>query len=114
MITATPPTLPEVRARLKVPVAVVDDAELGDVLAGEQSNQQQVCTTEPYTADLRLALFRRCARQIAAKGVPLGILSDEFGQTSLRANDAEITRLEGPYTRFPVGTRRLPAQRAGS
>jgi hypothetical protein len=104
MILATPPTLEEVRDRLKVPAAVVDDAHLQDILDAEQSDQQAVCRTDPYPAQLRSALFRRCARAIAAEGVPLGILADEFGQTSLRANDAEITRLEGPFSPLRLGT----------
>jgi hypothetical protein len=103
MILAVRPTPEEVRTRLGVPVETVPDDELADVLAGEIDGQDEDCRTEPYPASLRLALFRRCARSLAAKGVPLGILMDEFGSTSLRANDAEIFRLEGKWLRFALG-----------
>lgn len=103
MIEAVRPTPDEVRTRLHVPVETVDDAELADVVAGETDAQDTDCRTEPYVSALRLALFRRCARSLAATGVPLGILMTEFGSTSLRANDAEIFRLEGPHMKFALG-----------
>ena len=106
MTGVQPPTAEEVRTRLGLPAAAVPDDELADVVAAEVEDQAVVCRAEPYGYALRQAVFRRCARAIAAKGVPLGILSDEFGQTSLRQLDAEIGRWEGPHRRFNLGTRR--------
>jgi hypothetical protein len=108
VIPALPPTPAEVRERLSVSTTAVPDDELTDIVNGETSAQQAACTVVPYVADLRLALFRRCARTLAAKGVPLGILADEFGQTPLRAVDSEIARLEA---RTPGSTSAAPGNR---
>jgi len=57
------------------------------------------------TDDQIAAFYRRCARAIAAKGVPLGTMpgSDEFGPQRLASFDAEIERYEGPTRRFVFG-----------
>lgn len=105
-MSATIPTAGEVRARFHLPVEVVPDEELDDILAQERDAQEKACRTDPYGFDLRGALFRRVQRSLAAKGVPLGVLADEFGSAPLVSTDAEITRLEGPYQRFNIGTGR--------
>lgn len=94
------PTVPEVRAWLKVSTSAVSDDVLADVLAAESANQAKACRLDPAATerddDLITALYRRCARQIAARGVPLGIVADaEFGPMRMSTIDAEIERLEG-------------------
>jgi len=97
------PTAAQVRARLGLPLSAVPDLELQEVLEGEVDSQNIACQTTPYLADLREALYRRVARALSAKGLPLGVMSDEFGTTSLRATDAEIMRWEGPHMKFALG-----------
>lgn len=97
------PTVADVRAWLKVSTSSVSDDVLTDILAGESANQAKACRLDPAATerddDLIGALYRRCARQVAARGVPLGIVQDaEFGPVRLTSIDAEIERLEG-YSR---------------
>jgi hypothetical protein len=94
-----PPTAPEVRARLKLSFDAVDDVDLREVVDGETANQAALCLTDPYTHDLRLAVYRRCARTLAARGVPLGVVDSEFGAVPM-TSDGEIRRLEGPHLRM--------------
>jgi len=82
------------------------DAQLAGALAAEQAAQAAVCVLDPYTADLREALLRRVARNLAARKVPVAqFTSFEGGGTSFRVpqSDPEIARLEGPHRRRLVG-----------
>jgi hypothetical protein len=48
---------------------------------------------------LAQALYRRVGREVAGKGVPLGLVGDpasESGALMLATFDAEVERLEGP------------------
>ncbi|GAA1549924.1 hypothetical protein GCM10009804_03130 [Kribbella hippodromi] len=102
------PTLAEVRTRLKLTTDRINDDELGDVLAAEIELQRKVCTipadpTNPpadaFPVPLRTALFRRVARSLALKGIPLAVLQGdaETGTTILPSNDPEVRRIERPY-----------------
>lgn len=106
---ASVPTVAEIRAWLKVSETAVSDAELTDVLDAEAQIQQQSCRVpdtwpdDPatYPPALRLALFRRCGRTVAARGVPLGLTGgEEYGPTRLPTFDPEIERLERRLRRF--------------
>ena len=82
------------------------DDTLAGVLAAEQAAQAARCRLDPTNADLREALLRRCARNLAARSVPVAsFTSFEGGATSTRVptSDPEIARLEAPYKRLPVG-----------
>lgn len=102
------PTLAEVRTRLSLTEARISTEELTDVLAAEVQLQAQVCRipvdpTDPpadaFPAPLRGAIFRRIARALAMKGIPLAVLQGdaETGTTYLPSNDPEVRRLERPY-----------------
>lgn len=86
------------------PVTVSDDV-IQDVIDAETSAQGRVCDTggdddvSEVPEALNLALLRRVARSLAARGVALGIVGadSEYGATSLPRFDAEIERLERPY-----------------
>lgn len=95
----SPPTVAQVRAWLKVSTAAVSDEDLAVVLAAELANQGKACRwPDPagLPADLVAAIYRRCARALAARGLPLGYqVGDEFGAVRLSGLDAEIERLEG-------------------
>jgi len=106
---ATLPTVAEVRAWLKVSSTAISDSELGDILDAETQLQAESCripATWPGDPDtfpplLRLALYRRCGRSVAARGVPLGLTAgDEYGPTRLPQFDPEIERLERRLRKF--------------
>ena len=102
------PPLADVRAWIQVPASVVSDDQLTQVLEAEAAIQAAACrvlvvnpldvVTGPEAA-LTQALYRRVARQIAARGVPLGMLGadSEYGPARLSRWDAEVDRLEGPW-----------------
>ncbi len=109
---AAVPTVDEVRAWLKLADTSMSEEELADVLAAEVEGQGQVCRLpleypgdpNAYPYSLRMAIFRRCGRAVAARGVPLGLTSsDEFGPTRLPSFDAEIERYERPLRKFTFG-----------
>lgn len=102
------PTLEEVRNRLSVPEGRISDEELTDTLAAEVQLQALVCRvpvdpTEPpadvFPVALKQAIFRRVARALAMKGLPIAVLRGdaETGSTILPSNDPEVRRLERPF-----------------
>lgn len=108
-----PPTVDAVRKWTGVTVSSIDDDQLAMVVAAETTNQGKACrlvepatgTPYPYTADLYQAVLRRCARHLAARGIPLGMTpgSEEFGPARLSQFDGEIERLEGYDRGFHFG-----------
>lgn len=107
---AARPDIAAVRAWIRVPLTSIDDEQLGDVLAAETAAQNALCDTgdvedaDAYPAPLRVALLRRCARHVAARGVPLGLLdAGELGAARLTRWDPEIERLEAPHRRQVLG-----------
>ena len=100
-VAAEPPDLGEVREWIGVPRVELPDHMLADVLAGERQVQADFCSTDPYDAGLRMAMFRRCARAAASRGLPLGTLPvqmtgypDAYGSMVIPRLDAEIERYE--------------------
>jgi hypothetical protein len=83
------------------------DGEILDALTAEAAAQRARCRVPAvYPPDLRQALLRRVARNLAARAMPLtSFTSFEGGGTSQRVPrvDAEIARFEGPYRRRKVG-----------
>ncbi|GIG64261.1 hypothetical protein [Phytomonospora endophytica] len=101
------PDVGKVRAWLKLATSSVDDAELGVILAAEIASQGRACRVpaDGPDADQYAALLRRCARAVAARGVPLGVMggADEYGPVRLPAIDSELERLEGPTRKVVMG-----------
>lgn len=98
--------LATLRDRLDLAVAVVSDEELAEILAActEQQNavvlRPAVVSGTPEPASLDRALIRRCAREIAAKGLPLGAQATEYGTFYLPGRSDPITQgLEVDYLR---------------
>ena len=83
------------------------DDELQDALDAEAANQRRVCRVPAaYGADLRQALLRRVARNLAMRRQKLGLIlpGDDAGSASFIPRlDGEIRRFEAPYRRLPVG-----------
>lgn len=103
-----PPTVDAVRAWIQVPATILDDPQLAGVIGSEAELQLALLTFDPlgpYRDDVVQALYRRVARQVAARGVPLGILGSdaEYGGVYLGRWDAEIARLEGPSRALVMG-----------
>ena len=104
-----PPDLPAVRAWVQVPASVMPDAMLQMVIDAETVLQARACTLTPHPngwpPDLTQAIYRRVAREVAARGVPLGLLGAdaEYGPARLGRWDAEIERLEGPSRKVVFG-----------
>jgi hypothetical protein len=84
-----------------------DNDTLTAALAAEAAAQRARCTVPAvYPADLREALLRRVARNLAARSVPVASFSAfDGGVTSTRvpSSDPEVRRLEAPYRRMVVG-----------
>lgn len=105
------PTIERVRAWCGVAVTSLSEEDLQVIYDGEAYNQGQVCRLpDPLdflerTPDQISAFYRRCARAIAAKGVPLGTTpgNTEFGPVRLASFDAEIERYEGETRKFVFG-----------
>lgn len=104
------PTLAEIRSWVRVAATNLTDTELEHVADAEQTAQvaalaslAEVVGGPPpervIPADVYQAFLRRCARHIAARGLPLGIIGvdSEFGTSRLPRWDAEVDRLEAPY-----------------
>lgn len=84
-----------------------DTPTLTAALAAEAAAQRARCKVPAvYPADLREALLRRVARNLAARSVPVASVSAfDGGVTSTRVptSDPEVRRLEAPYRRLAVG-----------
>ncbi|MBQ1042369.1 hypothetical protein KBX03_07605 [Micromonospora sp. C72] len=82
------------------------DAERQDALDAEAAAQRAVCRVPAaYPADLRQALLRRVARNLAMRQLPLGVLQGdaEIGGGIMPGRDPEVRRLEAPYRKLVIG-----------
>ena len=82
-------------------------SDISAALVAETAAQGRACRVPAwYPADLREALFRRVARNLAARSVPVAQWSTfEGGASGTRVPtlDPEIRRLEAPHRRMVVG-----------
>lgn len=98
-------TLTDVQAYLGVDVSW-STTEMTRALDAERAAQRRRCRIDDYGPDLREALLRRVARNLAARAVPVATFTSfDGGGTSTRVpmKDAEVARLEAPYRRMEVG-----------
>lgn len=80
--------------------------EVTDALDAEAAAQRSVCRVRAvYPDDLRQALLRRVARNLALRALPLAVLRGdaEAGDTILPGRDPEVRRLEAPHRKLVVG-----------
>ena len=98
---AETPSVDDVLAYMRTPDVDEDEREqIANALAAALEDQAAQCTTDPYSDALHWAALRRCARSLAARSSPLGVISElgEFGgAATLRQLDAEIEQYERPY-----------------
>ena len=95
------PPIGDVREWIQVPATIITDPQLQQVIDAETLLQARACRIDPddtLPPDLVQAIYRRVAREVAARGIPLGMLGadSEYGPRALTRWDAEIDRLEGP------------------
>lgn len=82
------------------------NTEIQEALDAEAAAQRAVCRIGAvYSADLREALLRRVARNLAMRQLPLSVLQGdaELGGGVLPGRDPEVRRLEAPHRRWTVG-----------
>jgi hypothetical protein len=105
LIEVTVPTLADVRAWVGVSLTSITDAQLQGVIDAEVALQASTCDLTPtdetstaYPPEMVQALYRRVARECAARGLPLGLTDvvGEYGPARIPTFDAEISRLEAP------------------
>jgi hypothetical protein len=98
------PDLDDCKDYLKIPLDdTSEDAEIEDALAAESAAQREVCRVPAaYPASLREALFRRVARNLALRKLPLMVLRGdaEAGNTVLPGRDPEVRRFEAPHRKL--------------
>jgi hypothetical protein len=107
-----PPTVADVRAWAGVTPADISNDQITLILSSEAELQGAACDFYPedipeLPEPLVQALLRRCARAIAARGLPLGSLpattsgmGDPYGMPRsmlLPRLDAEVERYEAPF-----------------
>jgi hypothetical protein len=79
---------------------------LEPVFDAEAAAQAAVCRIpDEYPADLREALFRRVAVNLARRAIPTGILGIAEGGAPARlgSQDPEVRRMESPHRKLVVG-----------
>lgn len=80
------------------------DDELTSALDAESAAQRSVCRVGAvYPADLREALLRRVARNLAMRSLPLAAPSGDSDAAFIPGRDPEIRRLEAPWRKLVVG-----------
>lgn len=82
------------------------DEVLQDALDAEAAAQRKACKVPAtYPADLRQALLRRCARNLAMRRIPMAVQQGDADTGALvpPGRDPEVRRFEAPYRKLPVG-----------
>jgi len=82
------------------------DDEIQDALDAEAAAQRSACRVPAtYPADLRQALLRRVARNLALRKLPLMVLrgDSQSGDTLPPARDAEVRRFEASHRKLIAG-----------
>ena len=81
-------------------------SEIQQALDAERAAQARACNLDNYGPDLREALYRRVAVNLAGRAVPLALFTsfETGGGVSTRAtgSDPVVRRLENPYRRLVV------------
>jgi hypothetical protein len=104
--TSGTPDADDVAAYLGPAAPSWDEDTIGAVLAAETAAQARSCRIPgPMPGDLREALLRRCAANLARRQLgPLpGPQGDSETPTIVPARDPEVRRLEGPWRTLVFG-----------
>lgn len=80
------------------------DADLQAALNAESASQRAVCRVAAvYPADLREALLRRVARNLALRRNPLAVPQGDAEIAFIPGRDPEVRRLEAPHRKLVIG-----------
>jgi hypothetical protein len=99
----TRPDLAAVRKWIGVPATAIDDVQLQLVLDAESDKQAAYCLVpedpDAFPPALTQALYRRVARECAARSVPLGLVGDgiDFAGVRIPYLDAQVENHEASY-----------------
>lgn len=102
------PTLDDVKAYMKIDAAdTSDDAAITRGMKAAESHQRSQLDLptddfgdESLSDDLVQAFLLRVQRYLARRNSPDGVVGfQEFGPVRVSSYDADIERLEGPYTK---------------
>lgn len=101
------PDLDDVKVYLKIDIGdTSQNVDIQSALDAEIQAQRDICRIpEVFSPALKEALFRRVARNLALRGLPLAVLrgDGEAGDTVLPGRDPEVRRFEAPYRKRVVG-----------
>ena len=98
------PTLQQVKNYLKDSAKGWSDEEIQNALDAETVDQANKCSIgAAYPASLAEALKRRVRRNLALRGIPLGVQTSEAGPIYIGGLDKEIRRYEASYPKLKVG-----------
>lgn len=98
------PTLAQVKDYLKDAATGWSDPQIQAALDAEAAAQARVCRIGAvYPPDLAEALKRRVRRNLAMRGIPLGVQNSPDGGPVRVGRDPEIRRLEAPFPKLKVG-----------
>lgn len=99
------PTTDDIADYLREDAASWGVGDLAGALAAEAAAQRAMCRVgAQYPDDLREALLRRVARNLAMRSLPLAApAGDAEVPRFLPRRDPEVGRLEAPYRRMTVG-----------
>jgi hypothetical protein len=100
------PTVDDVAHYLRDAASGWSMAELTRAFNAERTAQRGKCGERAvYPDDLREALMRRVARNLAMRGLPLAVnVGDaDTASTILPGNDPEVRRLEAPWRKLSIG-----------
>lgn len=102
------PTVPDVQAYMEDAALQWNAAQLTEALEAETAAQRRICRVGAvYPADLREALLRRVARNLAMRAIPLAVLTGDAEQggsnLTLPGRDPEVRRLEAPHRKVVIG-----------
>lgn len=96
--------LQEVAVYLSAARVTYDMDSVEVALVAERTLQAQACRGDLTNPALMEALCRRVHRNLAMRGVPLGVqMTGDGGSFRPGANDPEIRRLERPYLKMVLG-----------
>lgn len=101
------PDLDDVKTYLKIDLEdESQDVDVQGALEAEIQAQRDICRIpDEFSASLREALFRRVARNLALRGLPLMVLrgNAEIGDLTPPGRDPEVRRLEAPHRKLIMG-----------
>jgi hypothetical protein len=94
------PTLPELKAWLRLDDTIDDDALAEGLSSAIDYQTRYYRIVDAYPDDLRLAAMLRAARYLARRMSPEGLVGfGDFGPAQIATVDRDVRELEAPYAK---------------